>query len=871
VTQTADPGKARREARGIPIVAAFDGYRALAVIGVVLFHVLQVCGVLTLAGDSIGAILLWGVLPASLTVFFIVSGFVMFLPTAVRDGDFGSVGSFAIGRAARILPPYWLTLAVAVLLLAVFGGTPGSGGLPGPGSILGHLTMLQTPALLIDGPVFVDQAVAGGFSLGFGVVAPVWTLSVETFFYLLLPLIAVAYFRRPFAGLAVAAALLVGWHFLALHIGGVASAFGIDLSDATEARFHDYYASMFPNWALALAAGMTGAWTYVRLRERISPERLEHGALWATVAIIPAVALLVYLAGHDAVDDPNPLNGLFARQSLAIAFAYPLVLATAMISFSLAPSRIQRPLANKPVRGLADISYTVYLIHFAVIWVALREFSLPQTGSLWSVIAWSALVFPGSLLYAYISARFMERPIRRWANRYRRRAQTDRSPVIAPAHPRIAGGAETPPVSVVIPTYNRATWLPGAIDSVLTQDYPNLEVLVVDDGSTDETPAVLASYAERHPEERFGFLRQANAGQAEALNRGNEMARGEIIGYLGDDDALAPGAVSRLAGELIAHPEASVAYPGYWMIDEAGTVEDTILPIEYSPLAALHLHDTIIGPGALARRSALESAGGWDPGLRWMGDLILWMGVGLAGPAIRVAEPLASWRRHPGSATTQLGLEHAREHLRVVERGFALQGLPPVSRADRAEALRNACMFAAFSGAAWETFPNDRFATFDREGKRKSAWASGQPPDGEVDWAAAEEAARLHRELVLLTIERPGRRAGAADEANAPAGGLDQAVSRLRAIGVLANEDGSFSPGAEGAELQLGLMEAALACGAEVDPHSTRFLIIDRDRISLSAAELAELGHLGFRGSVEQIRAAVEKRRSERDAAAPAH
>jgi peptidoglycan/LPS O-acetylase OafA/YrhL len=508
VTDTVDPGKARRSAGGIPIVAAFDGYRALAVVGVVLFHVFEVCGVLAVAGDSAGGLLLWGVLPASLTVFFIVSGFVMFLPTAVRTGDFGSVPSFAIGRAARLLPPYWLTLLVAVLLLAAFGGLPGSGGLPGPGSVIGHLSMMQTPALLLDGPVILNGAFEGGFSLGFGVVAPVWTLSVETVFYLILPLIAASYFRRPFVGLLIAMGLVIGWHLIGLNIDGIGSAFGIDVSPATEARFHDYYASQFPNWALALAAGMTSAWLYVRLREWISPRRLEQRAGWVSVASAPAVALLIYLAGHEAISDPNPLNGLFARQSLGVALAYPLVLATAMLAFSLASKRVQAPLANVPVRGLADISYTIYLIHFAVIWFALRELSLPQTGSAWSAIAWSAVVFPSVLLYAYLSARFFERPIRRWANRYRRRMQRGPSPGVASVEPRVAGGAEIPPVSIVIPTYNRAQWLPGAIESVLAQDYPDLELVVIDDGSTDETAAVLAGYAERHPAERFRFLRQ---------------------------------------------------------------------------------------------------------------------------------------------------------------------------------------------------------------------------------------------------------------------------------------------------------------------------------------------------------------------------
>src|SRR5581483_5680567 len=221
-------------------------------------------------------------------------------------------------------------------------------------------------------------------------------------------------------------------------------------------------------------------------------------------------------------------------------------------------------------------------------------------------------------------------------------------------------------------TYNRARWLREAMDSVLAQDYPNLELVVVDDGSSDETPALLSDYGSRYPIERFRFARQENAGQARAINRGNALARGEILGYLSDDDLLAPGAVSRLTAELVADPEAAVAYPTYLLIDERGTVEDTVRPIEYSPLMALRLHDTIIGPGGLARRWALESAGGWDPSFRWMGDLILWMGVGLAGRAIRVDEPLASWRKHPGSVTIELSPDHAREHLAVVEHGLRM-------------------------------------------------------------------------------------------------------------------------------------------------------------------------------------------------------
>jgi peptidoglycan/LPS O-acetylase OafA/YrhL len=738
--------------------------------------------------------------------------------------------------------------------------------------VAAHFALLETPAMLIAGPVGVGGQTIGSFLLGFGVVQPVWTMSVEAGFYLILPLVATAYYRRPFVGLVAAAALVVGWHALAVNIGDAASAFGLHASAATEARFRDYYASQFPSWALALAAGMTGAWAYVRLRDRVAPALLERRSLLVLAATAPLALIVIYLTGHEAVNDPSPLAGLFARQSVGLSVAYPLVMATAMVAFSLAPQRVQRPLANEPVRGLADISYSVYLIHFAVIWFALSQLSLPVGGSLWSAIVWSGLVFPVSILYAFLSANLLERPIRRWAQRFRRGGRED---------PETAAGIvasavdQGPPVSVVIPTFNRARWLRDAMDSVLAQDYPNLELVVVDDGSADETPGLLADYAGRHPDQRFQYVRQENAGQANALNRGNALARGEILGYLSDDDLLVPGAVSRLTRELVADPGAAVAYPTYFLIDESDVVQDTVRPIEYSPVAALRLHDTIIGPGGLARRWAIEAAGGWDPSYRWMGDLILWMGVGLAGRAIRVEEPLASWRKHAGSVTIELSPDHAREHLAVVEHGLSMPGLPSLSQATRAEALRNACLFGALFGGESGTWPQERFVPFDLHRKRISAWSSGFAAGSQVEWGVAEQGAEACRELVTLTAElaelraaRSGRgakaaEAGASSDDHRTMTGTAWARHRLRTIGVLPADDGSYAGGAGEREMRFGLLEAAVACGRETDLETSRFFIIDRRRSPISDAELDALLSLTIGGSSDQLRAEVHRKRRE--------
>jgi peptidoglycan/LPS O-acetylase OafA/YrhL len=416
----ADPGKAWRRGHRIPVVPSFDGYRAYAIIFVVLFHIFQISGAFLALRNSPVVVPIWGILPRSLDVLFIVSGFVIYLPTVVRDGKFGSVSAFAIRRAARLVPAYYVTLLIAVLLLLVVAPSPG---VPDAGTLAAHFAVLQTPTLL-----FVD-----GFRLGLGVVPPVWTLSVEVGFYVLLPLVAVWYFRHPLIGLVLAAVVVVVWRELADHAGSVASLVGTDLSSDAEGRIHTFYASQFPSWTLALATGMTGAWAYVRLRDRFSPERLAKLAIRGVIIAGLLLALEIYLAGHGAVHDVSPFEGLFTRESLVVTIGYPLVLGAVLVGFALLPERMQLPAAAPAVRWIGDISYAIYLIHFAVIWFASREFSLPTDGSIGAVLAWCALVYPVSIGYAYLSARFLERPVRRWAHRFGRRAQTTAgSPVAEP-------------------------------------------------------------------------------------------------------------------------------------------------------------------------------------------------------------------------------------------------------------------------------------------------------------------------------------------------------------------------------------------------------------------------------------------------------
>src|SRR5581483_7621959 len=126
-----------------------------------------------------------------------------------------------------------------------------------------------------------------------------------------------------------------------------------------------------------------------------------------------------------------------------------------------------------------------------------------------------------------------------------------------------------PLVSIVTPCFNSARFLERTIASVLAQDYPALEYLVMDGGSTDETLAILERYRGR-----LEFQSERDRGPADAVNKGFARSKGEILAWLNADDEYAPGAVSAAVRHLTAHPEVDVVYgEGFW-IDEAGAKLD---------------------------------------------------------------------------------------------------------------------------------------------------------------------------------------------------------------------------------------------------------------------------------------------------------
>jgi glycosyltransferase involved in cell wall biosynthesis len=246
-------------------------------------------------------------------------------------------------------------------------------------------------------------------------------------------------------------------------------------------------------------------------------------------------------------------------------------------------------------------------------------------------------------------------------------------------------------VSIVVPAYNHARFLEQAIESVLAQTHPAVELIVLDDGSTDGTREVLARYGDR-----FRWESQANIGQAATLNKGWAMASGDLLGYLSADDFLHPDAVKSAVECLDSHADAVLAYPDFAQVDDSSRTLRTIRTPEFSYEDMLLKGVCAPGPGAFFRRSAYARVGGWNAALRRIPDLEYWLRLGLAGPFQRIAQVLAYYRVHPGaqsfSAVHEAGAE---EFVGVIGALLKQPSLPAPLRERSSEARANALLLAA--------------------------------------------------------------------------------------------------------------------------------------------------------------------------------
>lgn len=208
------------------------------------------------------------------------------------------------------------------------------------------------------------------------------------------------------------------------------------------------------------------------------------------------------------------------------------------------------------------------------------------------------------------------------------------------------GGTGTLPlVSIVTPSLNQGQFIEETIRSVLDQDYPRIEHIVVDGGSADETLAVL----ERYP--HLTWVSEPDGGQADAVNKGFGMAKGEVFGWLNADDLYLPGAVST-AVEALRRTGSGFVHGGWMQIDEhSEAIRERIPPVPFDLDAQLNERNAVCQPGAFFTREAFVSVGGLDPSYRYAMDYELWLKLGERMPVTHVDAVLGAYRLHPASKT----------------------------------------------------------------------------------------------------------------------------------------------------------------------------------------------------------------------------
>jgi glycosyltransferase involved in cell wall biosynthesis len=253
------------------------------------------------------------------------------------------------------------------------------------------------------------------------------------------------------------------------------------------------------------------------------------------------------------------------------------------------------------------------------------------------------------------------------------------------------GCSDSPLVTVVIPAFNKAAYLDDAVHSVLAQDYPHIELLVFDDGSTDDTEGVLKRYGNR-----FYWESHENMGQSATLNKGWRMSRGEILSYLSADDVLRPGCVRAAVEAMQAHPGVVLTYCDFELIDPLSRPIRTVRAENFDYRRMVAEFVCTPGPGVFFRRTAFERAGGWDASLRQMPDYEYWLRLGLLGDFRRIPRTLAAFRVHETSLTFSVTSElSAEEPVRIMEKYFGLANVPPEIRREQLRATSNALLFSA--------------------------------------------------------------------------------------------------------------------------------------------------------------------------------
>ncbi|MCI0419807.1 MAG: glycosyltransferase [Acidobacteria bacterium] len=221
-----------------------------------------------------------------------------------------------------------------------------------------------------------------------------------------------------------------------------------------------------------------------------------------------------------------------------------------------------------------------------------------------------------------------------------------------------------PLVSIVTPSFNQGQFIEETIQSVLAQDYPNIEYLVVDGGSTDNTLEILAKY-----EDRLKWISEPDSGQSHAINKGFRMARGEIVAWLNSDDTFLPGAVSKAAQHLTDNPEIMMVYGEGYLMDLNSQITGRFPATEpFNLWRLINYGDYILQQTVFMRKKIFDVIPMVDESLHYGMDWDLFIRIGKRFKVDYLPEYLGMLREYPEAKSFAGGVKRLAELTSIMRR-----------------------------------------------------------------------------------------------------------------------------------------------------------------------------------------------------------
>lgn len=219
-----------------------------------------------------------------------------------------------------------------------------------------------------------------------------------------------------------------------------------------------------------------------------------------------------------------------------------------------------------------------------------------------------------------------------------------------------------PRISIITPSYNQGQFLEETIRSVLLQDYPAIEYIIVDGGSTDNSQAIIEKYKKK----LAWSVSEADSGQADAINKGLKKATGEFVAWLNSDDIYTENAISSAVEKLKSNPDCGMVFSNVLSINSESSIFNTM---QYGDWGMRELMQfKIIGqPGVFMRKKALDDVGSLEPNFHYLMDIHLWLKIASKFPIKHVDEFWAAARFHPAAKNTIGSAKYGEEAFRIYE------------------------------------------------------------------------------------------------------------------------------------------------------------------------------------------------------------